>query len=133
MNRPRKKKELSLMEELKERNLIEEGEIVDIPDIENEDLIEESSLSVIVRCLNPTVHKIGGLVKALPPIWGMEDRVTGRGSQRPPNPVTKEGGSGVSASSLGRVDKVELNAKNSTSLEYVRAQVLIKADEPLQY
>lgn len=36
-------------------------------------------MSIIVWCLNPTVHKVGGLVKALPPIWGMEDRVRGRG------------------------------------------------------
>ena len=28
----------------------------------------ENLLSVIVRCLNPQVHKVGGLVKALPPI-----------------------------------------------------------------
>lgn len=42
--------------------------MVDMPDMANEDLIEESSMSIIVRCLNPTVHKVGGLVKALPPI-----------------------------------------------------------------
>lgn len=79
MNRTRKKKELSLLEELKELDLLEDGDPVDIPDLENEDLIEENSMSVIVRCLNPTVHKVGGLVKALPPIWGMEERVRGRG------------------------------------------------------
>lgn len=49
MFRPKKKKELSLMEELKELELLEEGEMVDIPDLENDDLIEENSLSVIVR------------------------------------------------------------------------------------
>ena len=74
MFRPKKKKELSLVEELKELELLEKSEMVDIPDLENDDLIEENSLSVIVRCLNPSVHKVGGLVKALPPIWGMEDR-----------------------------------------------------------
>ncbi|KAF3534373.1 hypothetical protein DY000_02037876 [Brassica cretica] len=79
MFRPKKKKELSLMEELKELELLEEREMVDIPDLENDNLIEENSLSVIVRCLNPTVHKVGGLVKAIPPIWGLEDRVHGRG------------------------------------------------------
>ncbi|XP_024014254.1 uncharacterized protein LOC18021833 [Eutrema salsugineum] len=79
MSRLRKKKELSLIEELKERDLLEEGESVDIPDLENEDLIEENSLSVMVRCLNPAVHKVGGLVKALPPIWDLEYRVRGRG------------------------------------------------------
>lgn len=79
MNRPRKKKESSLLADLKELELLEEGEMVDIPDLDNEDLIAENSLSIIVRCLNPTVHKVGGLVKALPPIWGMEDTVRGRG------------------------------------------------------
>lgn len=68
MNRSRKKKEPSLMEELRELDLLGEGETVEIPDLENEDLIEENTMSVIVRCLNPTVHKVGGLVKALPPI-----------------------------------------------------------------
>ncbi|WZZ88093.1 hypothetical protein YC2023_116672 [Brassica napus] len=75
MNRPRKKKESSLLHELKKLELLEEGELVDIPELENEDLIEENSMSIIVRCLNPTVHKVGGLVKALPPIWGMEEVV----------------------------------------------------------
>lgn len=41
--------------------------MVDIPDLELEDLIEENTMSVIVRCLNPFVHKVGSLVKALPP------------------------------------------------------------------
>lgn len=77
--RPNKKKELSLVEELKELELLEEGEMVDNPDLENDDLLEETSLSVIVRCLNPSAHKVGGLVKALPPIWRLRDRVQGRG------------------------------------------------------
>lgn len=59
--------------------LLEDGEFVEIPELKNEDLIEENSMSIIVRCLNPTVHKVGGLVKAPPPIWGMEDSVKGRG------------------------------------------------------
>lgn len=67
------------MEELKEKNLLGEAETVEIPDLKNDDLIEENSLSVIVRCLNPSAHKVEGLVKALPPIWGLEDRVRGRG------------------------------------------------------
>ncbi|VVA92654.1 unnamed protein product [Arabis nemorensis] len=67
MFRPKKKKAHSLMEELKELDLIEDGAPVDIPDLENEDLIEKSNMSVVVRCLNPTVHK------------GLEDRVRGRG------------------------------------------------------
>lgn len=79
MNRGRKRKEPSLLDELKELELLEEGVTVDIPDLEFEDLIEENSLSVIVRCLNPYVHKVGGLVKALPAIWGLEERVRGRG------------------------------------------------------
>ncbi|KAF3574173.1 hypothetical protein F2Q69_00060633 [Brassica cretica] len=79
MYRPKKKKEMSLMKDFKERNLLGEGEPVDIPDLENDDLIEENTMSVVVRCLNPTVHKVGGLVKALPPILGLEDRVKGRG------------------------------------------------------
>lgn len=79
MFHPKKKKELTLVEELKKLELLEEGEMVDIPDLENKDLLEENSLSVIFRCLNPYVHKVGGLVKALPPIWGMENRVHGRG------------------------------------------------------
>lgn len=52
MNRPRRKKELSLMEELMERDLLDEGDPVDIPDLENKDLIEENSMSIIVRCIN---------------------------------------------------------------------------------
>lgn len=67
------------MEELKERKLIDEGDPVEIPYLENKDFIEENSLSVIVRCHSPSVHKVGGLVKALPPIWGLKDRVKGRG------------------------------------------------------
>ncbi|KAL0667124.1 hypothetical protein Bca4012_029828 [Brassica carinata] len=121
MNRFRKKKEPSLMEELKELELLEEGEMVDIPDLEVEDLIEENSMSVIVRCLNPYVHKVGGLVKALPPIWGLEDRVQGR--------VVVESFLGP----LGKVEKVELHAKNSNSLEYVRALVTINTEEPSQF
>lgn len=79
MNRPRKKKETSLTEELKELELLEEGELVDITYLEIDNLIEENSLSVIVKGLNLTVHKVGGLVKTLPPIWGMEDSARGRG------------------------------------------------------
>ncbi|VVB15857.1 unnamed protein product [Arabis nemorensis] len=36
-------------------------------------------MSVIVRELNPAVYKVGGLVKALPLIWGLEDWVQGGG------------------------------------------------------
>lgn len=187
MNRPRKKKELSLMEELKELDLLGEGDVVEIPDLENDDLIEENAMSVIVRCLNPTAHKVGGLFKALPPIWGMEDRVRGRGvgddrvqfifesegdlyhvlyrgpwfvngwivttDQWKPNPgpdflkrilfwvhikgipinwLKKQTVDSI-VGPLGKVDAVELHAKNSPSLEYVRARVWINADEPLQF
>ncbi|XP_056861156.1 uncharacterized protein LOC130509334 [Raphanus sativus] len=34
---------------------------------------------------------------------------------------------------LGKVEKVELHAKNSTSLEYIRASVTINTEEPLQF
>lgn len=34
---------------------------------------------------------------------------------------------------LGRVGPIELHAKNSNSLEYVRAQVYINTEEPLQF
>lgn len=34
---------------------------------------------------------------------------------------------------LGKVEAVELHAKNSTSLEYVRAKTWVKADAPLQF
>lgn len=60
MNRQRKKKEMSLLEELRDLELLEVGEMVDIPELQNEDLIEENSLNVMVRCLNPTVHKVEG-------------------------------------------------------------------------
>ena len=185
MNRPRKKEEMSLMEELKELDLLGEGETVEIPDLEIEDLIEENSMSVIVRDLNPTVHKVGGLVKALPPVWGMEDRVRGRGigddrvqfifenegdlyhvlyrgpwfvngwiitaDQWKPNPgpdfltrilfwvrirgilihwIKRQTVDSITGL-LGKIDDVELHAKNSQSLEYVRARVWINADEPL--
>ncbi|KAG7559476.1 Ribonuclease H-like superfamily [Arabidopsis thaliana x Arabidopsis arenosa] len=155
MNRPRKKREVSLMEELKELDLLGEGETVDIPDLENDDLIEENSMSVIVRCLNPTVHKVGGLVKALPPIWGMEDRVKGRGVGEDrvqfifenegdlyhvlirirgiPIHLVKKQAVESTIEPYGKVDAVELHAKNSPSLEYVRARTWIKADEPLQF
>ncbi|KAJ4870406.1 Uncharacterized protein Rs2_47984 [Raphanus sativus] len=187
MIRNRKRKEVSLLEELKEMELLEEGEMVDIPDLEFEDLIEENTLSVIVRCLNPYAHKVGGLVKALPPIWGMEDRVRGRGvgeqkvqfifnsdndlqfvlnkgpwfvngwmvalDQWSPNPhpeflqripfwirirglpihlLKKEIVESL-LGPLGEVGPVELHAKNSDSLEYVRARVSISTEEPLQF
>ncbi|KAJ4898608.1 Uncharacterized protein Rs2_25402 [Raphanus sativus] len=187
MNRPRKKKESSLLNELKELELLEEGELVDIPELENEDLIEENSKSIIVRCLNPIVHKVGGLVKALPPIWGLEDGVSGRGvgesrvqfffqherdlhfvltkgpwfvngwivsmEQWSPYPgpdflckipfwirvrgipvhlLKKQAVEGL-LGPLGRVEKVELHAKNSSSVEYIRALVWINTEEPLQF
>ncbi|CAF1932051.1 unnamed protein product, partial [Brassica napus] len=126
------------MEELKEMELLDEGETVDIPDLEIEDLIEENSLSVIVRCLNPFVHKVGGLVKALPPIWGMEERVRGRGVgedrvQGLPIHMPKKQVVECLLDPLGKVEKVELHAKNSNSLEYIRVLVHISTEEPLQF
>ncbi|KAL0749191.1 hypothetical protein Bca101_031194 [Brassica carinata] len=187
MNRPRKKKESSLLHELKKLELLEEGELVDIPELENEDLIEENSMSIIVRCLNPTVHKVGGLVKALPPIWGMEEVVKGRGVGEnkvqffcqherdlqhvltkgpwfvngwivsldrwapnagpeflcripfwirirgiPVHLLKKEAVEGL-IGPLGKVEKVELHAKNSSSVEYIWALVWINTEEPLQF
>ncbi|KAL0761982.1 hypothetical protein Bca101_078132 [Brassica carinata] len=187
MFRPKKKKELSLMEELKELEMLEEGEMVDIPEIENDDLIEENSLSVVVRCLNPSAHKVGGLVKALPPIWGLEDRVHGRGvgenrvqfifqseqdlhhvltrgpwfvngwivslDQWSPNPgpdflkrilfwirirslpihLLKNQAVESLIGPLGKIEKIELHAKNSSSVEYIIALVWINMEEPLQF
>ncbi|XP_013617357.1 PREDICTED: uncharacterized protein LOC106323845 [Brassica oleracea var. oleracea] len=187
MFRPKKKKELSLLDELKALEMLEEGEMVDIPEIENDDLIEENSLRVVVRCLNPAAHKVGGLVKALPPIWGLEDRVHERGvgenrvqfifqsdrdlhhvltrgpwfvngwivsvNQWTPRPgpdflkkipfwirvrgipihLLKKQAIESLLGPLGTVEKVELHAKNSTSIYYVRALVWINADEPLQF
>lgn len=187
MLRNRKRKEQSLLEELKEMELLEEGEMVDIPDLEVEDLIEENTLSVIVRCLNPYAHKVGSLVKALPPIWGLEDRVRGRGvgeqkaqfifrsesdlqhvltkgpwffngwmvsmDQWSPNPppdflqcipfwirirglpihMLKKEVVDSLLGPLGKVGLVELHAKNSDSLEYVRARVSINTEVPLQF
>ncbi|KAG5375749.1 hypothetical protein IGI04_040345, partial [Brassica rapa subsp. trilocularis] len=187
MNRSRKRKEPSLMDELKQLELLDEGVMVDMPDLELDDLIEENTLSVKVRCLNPYVHKVGGLVKALPPIWGMEDRVTGRGvgdnrvqfifeaesdlqyvlSKGPwfvngwmvsldrwaPNPgpqflkripfwirirglqihLLKEEVVESLMGPLGHVEKIELHAKNSNSLEYIRALVWINTEEPIQF
>lgn len=175
------------MEELKQLDLLEEGAPVDIPDLENEDLLEENSMSIIVKCLNPTVHKVGGLVKALPSIWGMEDRVRGRGvgenrvqfifqnegdlyhvlyrgpwfvngwivtlDQWKANPspdflnrilfwirirgipihLLKKQAIESIIEPFGKVEAVELLAKNSSSLEYVRARAWVKADEPLQF
>ncbi|WZZ70441.1 hypothetical protein YC2023_081811 [Brassica napus] len=187
MNRFKKKKEPSLIEELKELELLDEGEMVDIPDLELEDLIEENRLSVIVRCLNPHAHKVGGLVKALPPIWGLEDRTQGRivgedkvqfsfrsdtdlqyvlnkgpwfvngwivvldqWSPNPPEDYLKKITFWVRVRGLpiqmlmkevidtllgplGEVEKEELHAKNSNSIEYVRAMVTVNSDEPLQF
>ncbi|KAJ4915256.1 Uncharacterized protein Rs2_00806 [Raphanus sativus] len=187
MNRYRKRKEPTLMEELREMELLDEGETVDIPDLEIDDLIEENSLSVVVRCLNPYVHKVGGLVKALPPIWGLEERTRGRGvgndrvqfifsseddlqhvltkgpwfvngwmvslDQWSPDPppeflkripfwirvrglpihMLKKQVVDVLLDPLGKVEKVELHAKNSNSLEYIRALVHISTEEPLQF
>lgn len=133
------------------------------------------------------VHKVGGLIKALPPIWGLKDRVRGRGvgehkaqfifqckrdiqqvlSKGPwfvngwmvamdrwsPNPgqdflnvipfwirmkgipihCVKKSAVESLISPLGRVDAIELHAKNSDFLEYVRAHAWIKVDEPLQF
>ncbi|KAF3593976.1 hypothetical protein DY000_02025904 [Brassica cretica] len=187
MFRPKKKKELSLMEELRELEMLEEGEMVDISEIENDDLIEENSLSVVVRCLNPSAHKVGGLVKALPPIRGLKDRVHGRGvgenrvqfifqfeqdlhhvltrgpwfvngwivslDQWSPNPgpyflkrilfwirirglpihpLKKQAVESL-IGPLGKIEKIELHAKNSSSVEYIRALVWINTEEPLQF
>ncbi|KAJ4895900.1 Uncharacterized protein Rs2_22694 [Raphanus sativus] len=175
------------MEELKELELLDEGEMVDIPELELEDLIEENRLSVIVRCLNPHAHKVGGLIKALPPIWGLEDRTQGRIvgedkvqfsfrsdtdlqyvlnkgpwfvngwivvlDQWSPNPsedylkkitfwvrvrglpiqMLKKEVIDTLLGPLGEVDKVELHAKNSNSIEYVRAMITVNSDEPLQF
>ncbi|WZZ25213.1 LOW QUALITY PROTEIN: hypothetical protein YC2023_008614 [Brassica napus] len=173
------------MEEFKEIELLEEGELVDIPDLENNYLIEENTMSVIVRCLNPVVHKVYGLVKALPPIWRLEDSVRGRGvgedrfffqnerdlhhvltrgpwfvngwivslDQWSPTPgpdflckipfliiirgipvhLLKKQAIEFLLGPLGKVEKVELHAKNSSSVEYVRAQVWINTKEPLQF
>ncbi|KAL0715891.1 hypothetical protein Bca4012_065213 [Brassica carinata] len=187
MNRPRKKKESSLLNELKELELLGDGEFVDIPELENEDLIEENSMSIVVRCPNLTFHKVGGLVKALPPIWGMEESVKGRGVSEnmvqfffqnerdiqhvltkgpwfvngwivsldkwSPNPgpeflcripfwirirgipvhlLKKQAIEGL-LGPLGHVEKVDLYAKNSSSVEYVRALVWIHTEEPLQF
>ncbi|KAL0802328.1 hypothetical protein Bca101_057504 [Brassica carinata] len=186
MFRPKKKKELSLVEEFKELELLEEGEMVDLHE-ENDDLLEENSLSMIVRWLNPSAHKVGGLVKALPPIWGLEDTVQGRGvgtdrvqfifqserdlhhvltrelwfingwivvlDQWTPTPapdflckipfwirirglpihLLKRKAVESLVGPLGKVENVELHAKNSSSVEYVRAQVWINTDEPLQF
>ncbi|KAL0801694.1 hypothetical protein Bca101_056870 [Brassica carinata] len=187
MIRNRKRKEPTLLEELKEKQLLEEGETVDIPDLEMEDLIEENLVSVIVRCLNPHVHKVGGLVKALPPIWGLEDRVRGRGvgedrvqfiftsesdlqhvltkgpwfvngwmvslNQWSPDPapyflqripfwirvrglpihmLKKEVVESL-LGPLGKVELVELHAKHSNSLEYIRALVHVNTEAPLQF
>ncbi|XP_013635453.1 PREDICTED: uncharacterized protein At4g02000-like [Brassica oleracea var. oleracea] len=161
--------------------------MVDSPDLEVDDLIEENTLSVIVHCLNPYVHKVGGLVKALPPIWGMEERVRGRGvgenrvqfiftsendlqhvlskgpwfvngwmvsmDQWNPNPPPeylqripfwiKVRGLPIHMlkreivesllGPLGEVGPVEIHAKASNSLEYVRAKVNINTEEPLQF
>ncbi|KAF2586213.1 hypothetical protein F2Q70_00034812 [Brassica cretica] len=144
-------------------------------------------MSVIVRCLNPVVHKVWGLVKALPPIWGLEDSVRGRGvgedkvqfffqnerdlyhvltrgpwfvngwivslDQWSPTPgpdflckipfwirirgilvhLLKKQAIEFLLGPLGKVEKVELHAKNSSSVEYVRAQVWINTEEPLQF
>ncbi|XP_056859988.1 uncharacterized protein LOC130508476 [Raphanus sativus] len=187
MFRTRKKKEASLVEELKELELLEEGEMVDMPDLEFEDLIEENTMSVIVRCLNPYVHKVGGLVKALPPIWGLEDKVKGRGvgddkvqfifeaesdlqhvltkgpwfvngwivsmnrwSPHPDEEFLKRIPFWIRIRGLpihrmkhqmveylmkplGKVERIELHAKNSNSLEYVRALVWISTEEPIQF
>lgn len=187
MFRPKKRKEPSLLDELKALEMLDEGGLVDIPELENEDLIEENLLSVVVRCLNPAAHKVGGLVKALPPIWGLEDRVNGRGvgenrvqfifqsdrdlhhvltrgpwfvngwmvslDQWTPHPgpdflkkipfwirvrgipvhLLKEKAVKVLLGPLGEVEKVELHAKNSASVDYIRALVWINADEPLQF
>ncbi|CAG7905275.1 unnamed protein product, partial [Brassica rapa] len=126
------------MEELKEMKLLEEGEMVDIPDLEIEDLIEENSLSVIVRCLNPYVYKIGGLVKPLPPIWGLEDKARKRevGENRvqglPIHMLKKQVVESL-LEPLGQVGLIELHAKNSNSLEYVKAQLTINTEELLHF
>ncbi|KAF2587430.1 hypothetical protein F2Q70_00037496 [Brassica cretica] len=157
MNRHRKKKEMSLLEELRDLELLEVGEMV------------------------------GGLVKALPPNWGLEDRVRGRGvgenmaqfifncnsdlhhiltrspwfvngwivvmDQWLPNPgpeflhripfwvrirgipihLLKKQAVESLMGPLGKVEKVEQHAKNSSSVEYVRALVQINTEEPLQF
>lgn len=48
------------MEELQERNLIEEGDPVDIPDVENKGLIEENYMSVIAVVSTPLSTRLEG-------------------------------------------------------------------------
>ncbi|KAG2274422.1 hypothetical protein Bca52824_056977 [Brassica carinata] len=187
MYRPRKKKEPSLLDELKELEMLDEGKMVNIPELENDDLIEENLMSVVVRCMNPAAHKVGGLVTALPPIWGLEDKDHGRDvredkvqfifqsdgdlhhvltrgpwfvngwivsmDQWTPNPrpdflckipfwirirgipthLLKKQAIESLVGPLGKIENVELHAKHSISVEYVRAQVWIDADAPLQF
>ncbi|KAF3506263.1 hypothetical protein F2Q69_00007638 [Brassica cretica] len=103
MNLPRKKKEISLTEELKELELLEEGELVDISDLEIDDLIEENALSVIIRIRGLPIHLLKK--QAVESLMGP----------------------------LGKVEDVQLHAKNSNSVEYVRPLVWINVDEPLQF
>ncbi|KAG2249330.1 hypothetical protein Bca52824_088958 [Brassica carinata] len=152
MNSPRKKKESSLLHELKELELLEEGELVDIPELENEDLIEENSMSIIVRCLNPTVHKGRGVGENKVQFFCQHERdlqhVLTKGpwfvngwivslDRWAPNPgpeflcripfwirirgipvhlLKKEAIEGL-IGPLGKVEKVELHAKNSSSVD----------------
>lgn len=73
---------MSLLEELRDLELLEESEMVDIPELKNKDFIKKNSLSMVVWCLNPTVYKVGGLVKALPPTWGRKTELREEASER---------------------------------------------------
>lgn len=181
------KRDEELLKHLKEREEVNMDDVVDIPDYDTHDLVEEHLSSIIVRILNTDVLKPVGAITALPKIWDMEGRVRGRGignnriqfifdkeedlkkvlkeapwfingwlltGQRwTPNPTQdflscipfwvrikgipihqlKDEAVNSIGSTLGRVECIELHAKNSTSLEYVRARVWLPVDEPLVF
>lgn len=187
MSRFYKKREEDLLRKLQEREEVDMTDIVDIPDYDTKDLIEEHSSSIIVRILNVDVLKPVGALEALPIIWEVEGRVRGRGvgnnrvqfifdkeedlvavlrkapwfvngwmltgqrwTPKPPqNFLTtipfwirikgipthqlKEEAVFSIGSKLGKVESVELHAKNSTSLDYVRARVWIPVEEPIVF
>ncbi|ESQ39587.1 hypothetical protein EUTSA_v10001223mg, partial [Eutrema salsugineum] len=77
--KPRRRVEEDFQKMLRESEIPDVENPVEVPDLDNDDLIEANSLSLVVQLLNPGVQKVSGAVLGLPRIWEMEERVRGRG------------------------------------------------------
>lgn len=66
MARQHRKREDEMIRKLKEKEEVNMDDVIDVPDFDNSELIEENSLSIIVRILNKDAIKTDGIISALP-------------------------------------------------------------------